>query len=423
MTSYTRKPSLFDRLFALLRGVHGAHHDSRIEQVSGSPAEAVDPVLTADPQDDVDPMEKSAADALWNEQDDLVFDVQWHDGKPNMGRNSYHEPVVTAIFPDGKSIILRTSGGIRGGMRICDEAADLWTPRVTLSTPDGQQMEIGHSTVIRNAWHAVIAVRVARRFGMHHAAATIDPTDANALPDLIEEILQDNTPTPIDETYIYQDYVRSWSGDTRPPDPPAFQASTPWKRLKDDLRMRIGSERYCLEADRKTDRMGVGRTMSASIACISDDEFGFVSFSGERISDALEEKRRESIRQAFGGQGSKRVPTVMGNAKASRIISLTNEIVRRNPDIADASGTPIAPLVQKHIPRLLNAHAEALRTASTHEIEAIDRELSEGLEVVRSAVEEAMAMQSRRDRGQLATELQFLRLRHPGRGPLAPDEE
>lgn len=416
--------STADHLLALFRGIYRGRNEFHTQQTAPALVDTTTPTETVAALNDIDPMEKTAAEALWAEQDDLVFDFDWHDGKPNMGRNSFHEPSVTAIFPDGKKIVFAKSHRVTSGMRVCSEEAELWTPRVTLKTHDEQHMDIGYSSIIRNAWHAVVAVRIARSMGMHHAVATIDPADADALPNLIEEILHDNTPTPIEASYTYQGHVTSWSGDTRPPDPEPYECPTPWRGLKDDLRIRITQNYYDLNIGKNADSWNghMTTTMSTFIAYLSGDDFGFVSFSGERAHAVLEEKRKDSVRQAFGGKASKRIPVVMGNAKASRIISLTNEIVRRHPDIADAAGTPIAPLVQKHIPRLLNAHAEALKTASTRDIEAIDRELNEGLEVVRKAVEEAMAIQSQRDRGQLATELHFLRLRHPDASSLEPEK-
>lgn len=99
--------------------------------------------------------------------------------------------------------------------------------------------------------------------------------------------------------------------------------------------------------------------------------------------------------------------------RAKRIQEICELALAADPDLEDGDGGRVRPLVSEHLPRLLTAHEEASASSSAEHDEANDRLLVEGVEIVRSAVEDALSRSGAEKRDSLATELRFLRLRHP----------
>jgi hypothetical protein len=358
------------------------------------------------------PVELNAAAALWADRDGLVVSTDWDEGKPHDGRFSYRIPNVIATLSDGRSVILHGRHAMGGSIPCVTTFEDLWTPKVTLRTEEMQESVIATSPRIAAAWRAVAAYRLARELGMEHHAAGIDPNDPECLCDLLAEIASRNPPRPCEETYMFQNAVSSWKGE-RPPDPPPFAMATPWKRLSGELLIRTGPEHYNFLLPRHRKGSSWSETKIASVARVSHPSFGYVGLDGTRIDRAMEQARQKSIEQAFGADAIPAAPTVTENARVSRVMALARQAVTADPELADRSGTRIAPLVENHLPRLLDAHAKAMRTATGREVADVDDDLARGLEIVRKAVDEALEIGSRDDRDALRTELRFLELRHP----------
>jgi uncharacterized protein YbaA (DUF1428 family) len=152
-------------------------------------------------------------------------------------------------------------------------------------------------------------------------------------------------------------------------------------------------------------------------------EMGTLLLRREALAEALERRKRSSFANALGLARAlpAHLPMPSGNAQAARVLRLCREAVAREPELIDAKGTPIAPLVEQHLPRLMSRHAEAARIAETSELAAIDAELMEGIERVRLAVEEALVVSRVDKREALRTELAFLEYRHPSPSVLSLD--
>jgi hypothetical protein len=112
------------------------------------------------------------------------------------------------------------------------------------------------------------------------------------------------------------------------------------------------------------------------------------------------------------------LPMPRGNATAARVLRLCREAVAAEPDLTDALGTPIRPLVDQHLPELMRRHAAAGAIAQDSELAGIDAELMEGIDRVRRTVEEALSCSAVTRRQALKTQLAFLELRHPDPVPL-----
>jgi hypothetical protein len=150
-------------------------------------------------------------------------------------------------------------------------------------------------------------------------------------------------------------------------------------------------------------------------ALVSHPLFGSIEIPYSPIAMAIEQKSYETVARGLGIATipAHPVPTPTGNARAARVMRIARDAVTSFPDLKDASGTEIAPLVHKHLPSLLRRHADASATAPANEMAAIDAELDEGLETIRAAVEEALAVESGQRRDALRTEIAFLKARHP----------
>lgn len=152
-------------------------------------------------------------------------------------------------------------------------------------------------------------------------------------------------------------------------------------------------------------------------ALVSHPLFGSIELPHAPIAMSIEQRSYGIIADGLGiaRLPSHTVPTPTGNARAARVMRIARDAVASFPDLRDASGTEIAPLVHKHLPNLLRRHADASAAAPAGEMERIDADLDEGLEAVRAAVEEALAVESGQRRDALRTEIAFLKARHPSR--------
>lgn len=93
------------------------------------------------------------------------------------------------------------------------------------------------------------------------------------------------------------------------------------------------------------------------------------------------------------------------------VIDLVRRAVRIDPDLTDALGNPIAPLLTRHVPRLLEVYGQAMETADDSQHAEIEQEILEGLELVRRATEEGLARHGDERRQALRNEIAFLRMR------------
>jgi len=99
--------------------------------------------------------------------------------------------------------------------------------------------------------------------------------------------------------------------------------------------------------------------------------------------------------------------------RAKRIQQICEMALAADPDLQDGDGGRVQPLIHEHLPRLMKSHEEAVASSSEDFDERSDRMLIEGVEIVRSAVEDALSRSGAEKRDSLATELRFLQMRHP----------
>ena len=115
------------------------------------------------------------------------------------------------------------------------------------------------------------------------------------------------------------------------------------------------------------------------------------------------------------------MPPMLGNVAAAKTIEIARRLVKRYPDMTDNIGTPIAPLVNEHLPRLVKRHTEAVEAAiaakktNPKELAAIAKEFEDGIDIIAGAVAEGLQRQQDQTRSDLSVEIAFLRDRHPER--------
>lgn len=161
---------------------------------------------------------------------------------------------------------------------------------------------------------------------------------------------------------------------------------------------------------------------------VSDGRLGMFSVSVTDVKNARDRRITTLVEHAIA-----QTPPPMagaaetGNAKASILLRVLRESLDRWPDLVDAAGTPIQPLLTSHLPRLMDAYM-ATRAEPGANLEEAEAALDTGLDRISAALDEALDVargQSRdRRRDDLRVEVAFLLARHPERslGPVPEDQ-
>lgn len=291
---------------------------------------------------------------------------------------------------------------IPGGITM---AFDEKCERFQVTSPDGETETFTGSEAIRigMVWRAIQAVSMCDAIGVSVPSENggMRPSAAlKALDAAICSIVERGDPPCADATYEYRCMYREMEG-------PAWETcGSGWKDLGCGI---------FLDPNQHWERSYHRDTTDAVWYRVMSADMGVLRLRREAMNEALERRKRSSFASALGLARALPVhlPMPSGNAQAARVLRLCREAVAREPDLVDAKGTRIAPLVEQHLPRLMQKHAEAARIAEASELAAIDAELMQGIELVRQALEEALTVSRVDKREALRTELAFLEYRHP----------
>lgn len=277
--------------------------------------------------------------------------------------------------------------------------------RFQVTSPDGESETFTRSeaTRISMVWRAIQAVSMCDAMGVSVPSENggMRPSAAlKALDAAICSIVERGDPPCADATYEYRCMYREMK------DPSWETCGSGWKDLGCGI---------FLDPNQHCDRSYHRDTTDPVWYRVMSADMGVLRLRREAMNEALERRKRSSFANALGLARAlpAHLPMPSGNAQAARILRLCREAVAREPDLVDAKGTRIAPLVEQHLPRLMQKHAEAARIAEASELAAIDAELMQGIELVRQALEEALTVSRVDKREALRTELAFLEYRHP----------
>lgn len=146
---------------------------------------------------------------------------------------------------------------------------------------------------------------------------------------------------------------------------------------------------------------------------VTDGRIGTMCIGVDPVIAAADRRSLEAVECAI----AKTVPaipgpSVTGSPKAALMMRLLRESLEKWPDLADAKGTPIEPLLSSHMPRLIDAYVAECAVPGADRTSA-DAILDQGLERIGAALDEALAMQRSSHRNDLRTEVAFLVSRHP----------
>lgn len=148
---------------------------------------------------------------------------------------------------------------------------------------------------------------------------------------------------------------------------------------------------------------------------------GAMKLDLKEIKSALIKKREHQLLSAFDKRVEpiEKMPPIIGNPAAAKEISVAQRLLKLYPDMRDASGTPIAPLVLEHLPRLVKRHGEAIAAATASNnidqdlLDKITRDFDEGLKTISRAILEGVEAEQRKTQDDLSVEIAFLKARHP----------
>lgn len=303
----------------------------------------------------------------------------------------YNHQQIGEFAPADRSNQVTMPGGIR--LTISQ------TPTTcSIVTPDGQQQHVSKDDfgTIDRTWRAIQAMNMMEALGMevpdmeepqsglgmglaHHIAAIVETSDPQRIEGVYTSIQIDNEQKQTERELPCQ-----------------------WRDLGGGV---------WFDATRETGYSMSGETRGRLL----HPTHGVMTVPYEPIGAAHERRRLSSFAQALGIAREQPVhlPMPKGNAQAARILRICREAVAAEPELVDAKGTPIAPLVNRHLPDLMRIHAKAAEAAPAEQLAEIDAELMRGIEAVRRAVDEALTVSANLKRDALRTQLRFLEMRHP----------
>ena len=327
------------------------------------------------------------SNVMWAQRGSLKIEAR-NDDNESRGLHSMHARTFDVEIPGGISMAF-------------DEKCE----RFRVTSPDGETETFTGSEAMRigMVWRAIQAVSMCDAMGVSVPSENggMRPSAAlKALDAAICSIVERGDPPRADATYEYRFMHRGME------DPAWDTCGSGWKDL--GCGIFLDPKEHC-------DRSYHGDGTIAVWYRVMSADMGVLRLRREAMSEALERRKRSSFANALGLARAlpAHLPMPSGNAQAARVLRLCREAVAREPDLVDAKGTRIAPLVEQHLPRLMQKHAEAARIAEASELAAIDAELMQGIELVRQALEEALTVSRVDKREALRTELAFLEYRHP----------
>ncbi len=92
--------------------------------------------------------------------------------------------------------------------------------------------------------------------------------------------------------------------------------------------------------------------------------------------------------------------------------------IKMFPRMTDAAGTPLAPLIEEHLPRMQAKRDKALEMACDTDKASLDKIYSDSVEIMQNAFEEGIRLETSQAKDDLLIELGFLKSRHPSESVL-----
>lgn len=266
-------------------------------------------------------------------------------------------------------------------------------------TPDGHMESIREEgRALCLTWQCIQGIAIAETLGLEIPEHEERPVDMRRrLAEAVADMILRDVPVRVEGNYVYRYSRRTSDGKTITHEQ---VTQTPWQDIGGIWMAYRSSGTY---------------SNDAPTLALLHPTMGVLRVPHGPIERALEQRKRMAFANALGIEHEQPVhlPMPRGNAQAARVLRLCREAIAAEPDLTDAKGTPIAPLVNRHLPELMRRHAEAAQSAPAEQLAGIDAELMKGIETVRRAVDEALQVSANHKRDALRVQLAFLEMRHP----------
>lgn len=126
---------------------------------------------------------------------------------------------------------------------------------------------------------------------------------------------------------------------------------------------------------------------------------------------AAADDRRATLSRIAGSDVDTIGVRLVYDQTGAHLRAIAEKALADEPDLTDATGAPLAPLIRQHLPDLLAAYAAAMRHADAASAAEAERGLTDGLERIRRSVEEALDASRREASENLLIKVRFLRMR------------
>lgn len=145
------------------------------------------------------------------------------------------------------------------------------------------------------------------------------------------------------------------------------------------------------------------------------DSHGTVGLFYHDMQKALDDlKARALVRMSNLSVDMVQPVSIKGGSRESEVLRVGHAAVALVPDLVDADGTPLTPLVERHLPELIAKRDDALGEATTDAGRAeVVRHFDEGLDIIAATIEEGLTLERSEKSDALIAHLKFLRRRHP----------
>lgn len=132
------------------------------------------------------------------------------------------------------------------------------------------------------------------------------------------------------------------------------------------------------------------------------------------INGVIEKVRGRALQRITLTHEVRKPVSIPSASRSSELLRIGHLAIATHPDLVDGHGARIDALVRDHLPDLLAKHRKATAGAVDEEKRGrIDEEFDQGLDVVASALDEAMTLDGSTSYEDLLTQVRFLKMRHP----------
>lgn len=352
---------------------------------------------------------RAAGNLLWAYRGSLDMSSDIDESQVDRQMHSLASPEITIGMPGGVTIRMPTHPLHYG----------------FIAAPDGQRQSFRNDDAsIGTAWRSIQVQAVVDTLGLEDLMVR-EPDDdgerphdghGRALAVALGRFVEQHAPRKSEMKYLSRK-LRTYhmvSQDSEPDDEEVETASQ-WLEMGQDVLMRIA-----VRAESIHDGCDGGKRSHRHELVVKHPVVGSIVLDHTPVTEGLERRRLMSLTSALGivQEMPVHLPMPRGNAQAARVLRLCREAVAAEPDLVDSAGTPMRPLVDRHLPELMRSHAAAAVIAPADQLADIDAELAEGIERVRLAVQDALSTSAVARRTALRSQLGFLALRHPDPVPL-----